>query len=318
MGCMSSKLMPRSLSLREELNQSMQRSANSNPAVEELGISQNINDKFLALVYTANTVANKLRSGSLSDKTPKPVVDYGNALNTSNSLEFVSNLEQGEDRKQGEPAAPRVDQIKRSRSFHCFKEHELPSPSPGKFDGTKEEGWNHKGVGKARSFHTVEEYDTLVEKIRLSGSCQSGSYSDDNGSITKLQVSDGQDKTSLEENTRSEKTSIMSNSELETREQVANPNRSITKMEKGEDSPQEGNILEKGLKRKTMAEGLDSLEIPSAIEFTAVASLRNGFTLVDKFTLLELIELQSLAAILYQVVGLQMSAMKVPSSILDW
>ncbi|KAJ6863863.1 hypothetical protein NC651_034622 [Populus alba x Populus x berolinensis] len=75
MGCISSKLVSRSLSFQEELTKNMQRSANDIPALEELALSGNINDQFFALVCTANTVACTYKSGSFSGKSNNPVVE---------------------------------------------------------------------------------------------------------------------------------------------------------------------------------------------------------------------------------------------------
>ncbi|EEF37209.1 uncharacterized protein LOC8283336 [Ricinus communis] len=248
MGCISSKLMPRSTSLKEELNQSMQRSASGSPALEESVPSQNINDQFLALVSSANTVARRLRSRSFSDKNTQSVIDHNTAL-TSNT------------RKQGGERA-------RSRSW--LSEIELPTPIPDTSNGTKEEESDHKGVGRARSFHTVEEYDAMIRQLSSSGALHTVSNGKHEGSRTKLQQS------LLKEGMLEENSKIDATSELGSRELIANPNISPANKEVKvvEDSSQEGYILEKGLKRKSIAKRLHSLQIPHTIEFSAVASLR--------------------------------------------
>ncbi|XP_020538228.1 uncharacterized protein LOC105642117 [Jatropha curcas] len=206
------------MSLKEELSQRM----------------QNRDDQFLTFVYTANTdaIAPKLRSDK--NHQSESIVDF-------NAWEFLSNLEQGRDSTTGTQALPmpRVEltKSKRSSSFHCITEHDNLQNS---------QEWNHRCVGRARSFHTVEEFDAIM--------VQRSSLSD-----AKLQVYESQhikDEISLE------KTPIMPSSQLH------------NELKAGEESPQEGNISEKGSKRKKIAKALDSLEIPHTVEFCTIASLK--------------------------------------------
>ncbi|CAK7323393.1 unnamed protein product [Dovyalis caffra] len=298
MGCISSKLVSRSLSFQEELNKSMKRSANGISALEEAAISGNINDQFLALVCTANTVACQYRSGSFSDKSNKPVVEPDITL-TKTKWEFNSSLEQeGLEARLLLPQIPSIDLTKRSRSCHLFSTNEVSRPSVESFHGLEENKRNQKGVGRAKSFHTIEEFDALIEKLKLSTEQQIGYDGKGDGSGTKVQLNhfqssyhasdhtrDGndmqeihshmKDRTPPEANSIIEENSTLSTSDQVSRKQITIPSRSntTTESETVEESPQR-HMLNEGARRKSFAKRLESLEIPQAIELPAVASLR--------------------------------------------
>lgn len=194
MGCISSKLVSRSLSFQEELTKNMQRSANDIPALEELAISGNINDQFFALVCTANTVACTYKSGSFSGKSNNPVVEPDISL-TKTKSEFNSSLEQeGEEKHTGLeaklvlPQVPSIDPTKRSKSCHFFPTNEASYPSVEIFHGVEEKRRNHEGMERATSFHTIEEFDALIEKLKLSKEQKIGYDGGDDGSVTGVKL----------------------------------------------------------------------------------------------------------------------------------
>lgn len=296
--------MSRSTSFQEDLNQSMQRSAKSNPALKELAISENINDQLLSLVHT---IAVDLRSRSFSKNCPKPAFKP-NITRTSNTQECLPSPEPVE-AKQAEPeVSMQLPQIledgltKWCRSCVWLPEkNETLSPFMESFDGANEDKWNHNNVGRARSFHTVEEYDALIENIRLSGAeivsdgedsystikvqlnhSQSSTYASqhdgDSYGTKEIQKSEFKDETSQDKNSMIEEISTLSSSELESEKHNTNPSRSRTTKELNVvgNCPPEQHILQKGFKRKSIAKRLKSLEIPETIEFPAVASLREG------------------------------------------
>ncbi|KAF9664306.1 hypothetical protein SADUNF_Sadunf16G0004600 [Salix dunnii] len=303
MGCISSKLVSRSLSFQEELTKNMQRSANDIPALDELAISGNINDHFFALVCTANKVACKYKSGSSSDKSHKPVVEPDTSL-AKTKPEFNSSLEQGEE-KHGEleaklvlPQLSSIDPTKRSRSSHFFPANEVSYPSVESFHGVEEKRRSHEGLRRAKSFHTIEEFDALIEKLNLSKEQKIGHDGEDDGSVTGVKLNHfrssthasehSKDSNNIQEtnshindssppeaNTTMEENLTLSTSELAGKKLIAISSRSNTATESivVEDSSQ-GHVLKKGFKRKSIAKRLESIEIPQIIEFPAITGLK--------------------------------------------
>ncbi|KAJ6749327.1 hypothetical protein OIU85_000022 [Salix viminalis] len=259
MGCISSKLVCRSLSFQEELTKNMQRSANDIPALEELAISGNINDHFFALVCTANTVACKYKSN-------KPVVEPDTSLEKTKPEFNATN--------------------------------EVSYPSVESFHGVEEKRRNHEGVWRGKSFHTIEEFDALIEKLNLSKEQKIGCDGEDDGSVTGVKLnhfrssthasehskdsniiqetnSHMNDSSPPEANSTMEENLTLSTSELAGKKLIAIPSRSNTAAESTvvEDSSQ-GHVLKKGFKRKSIAKRLESIEIPQIIEFPAVTGLK--------------------------------------------
>lgn len=303
MGCISSKLVSRSLSFQEELTKNMQRSANDIPALEELAISGNINDHFFALVCTANTVACKYKPGSSSDKSNKPVVEPDTSLKKTKP-EFNSSLEQVEEKHTGLeaklvlPQLSSIDPTKRSRSCHFFPANEVSYPSVESFHGVEEKRRNHEGVWRGKSFHTIEEFDALIEKLNLSKEQKIGYDGEDDGSVTGVKLNHfrssthasehSKDSNNIQEtnshmnassppeaNSTMEENLTLSTSELAGKKLIAIPSRSNTAAESivVEDSSQ-GHVLKKGFKRKSIAKRLESIEIPQIVEFPAVTDLK--------------------------------------------
>ncbi|KAJ8769955.1 hypothetical protein K2173_009037 [Erythroxylum novogranatense] len=311
MGCISSKFMPRSMSFPEELGQSIQRSATLS-GKRDFATSKTTDDQFL--------VNSKLRSEGVSKSYITPTLEPDKSLN-SDTLEFRSCLEHEAQKKQ-EPhvlmvmqCSPQDNLIRRSLSYHWLPENKVLSPYPESLNGPEEENNDYRSLRKrAWSFHTIEDYDALLEKIRLSTTLQSDSR--DHGSMTEVQLNASQsslhpvdhkgdpieydrdvihiqemqpsnpevspkdnskvvDKASQEVNSTSVDTSTLIDLELENRTPAANPSTSgATEETEAPKHSFEEDTLEKGSKRKFIAKNLKSLEVPQSIQFQAVASLR--------------------------------------------
>ena len=282
MGCFSSKVIARSISFHEERKKRSRRKTNGIPLLEDLIISTGGSDQYLALVCAANTVSNKLHSGSLSS-------------NTSSKLAIEPATATSETIKKLKPSSARLSQGEgkqiesdknRSKSWHQFPEHIVDSLVQENSSGFEDKHDScSKGAARSRSFHTVEEYDDIVKKIWLA-ECHDGQQSEfndeeDAGSgtntthhtehkdciIKKMQPPNLNKKYSLEErkvvkeinNLSTEAESHISSSGIKNEEVVPSHKRST---------------IEKGIKRKTVAKRLESLRIPSGVEYPAIASLR--------------------------------------------
>ncbi|KAJ7967891.1 RNA-binding protein [Quillaja saponaria] len=303
MGCISSKFVSRSISFHEERRQSLQRTTNPIPSLEDIIITGNGSDHYLALVCTANTVANKLHSQSFSSSThKKPAIE---SVDTETINKLLARLDQGEN-KEAE-----TDLAKRSKSCHWFPDNVVSSLSleSSPSDELKQDKaeWSCMGMVRSRSFHTVEEYDALVNKIWFSKSSnmqQKGFNDEDDDSETSVKLFDSKsleqfvvkelhqsclkDKYTAEENHVIKDTGILC-SEPERKERIPRPNShgSSSSSSSGkqevipsqesnvsESAAQGGNAIQKGNKRKIISERLESLRIPSHIQFPAIASLR--------------------------------------------
>lgn len=159
--------MLRSMSYKEELNQSLQGKAKALPGLEELFISCNVNDELLPLVCALNTMENKSHPVGFIQETNtsrNPDAEPGNC-------ETARPWDQ-EEGKYLQKAVEFADfnASKRSKSSRWSpREHEQPPLDPGISDGVKEMGLkSNKGIARCRSFHTVDEYDAMLERIWLS------------------------------------------------------------------------------------------------------------------------------------------------------
>ncbi|BAT87618.1 hypothetical protein LR48_Vigan09g188600 [Vigna angularis] len=274
MGCFSSKVIARSISFHEERKKRSQRASNGIPLLEDLIISSGGSDQYLALVCAANTVSNKLHSGNLSSNTSSKLAIEPAISETIKNLKPVSErLVQGEGKK--------IDREKknRSKSWHQFPEHivqSLAQENSSGFDDKHDS--SSKGAARSKSFHTVEEYDDIVEKI-WSSKCHTNQQSEfndeeDSGSgsntthhtdyaVKRMQVPSLIKKHSLKERkiVKESKNLITAASESSTEAPSPSPNN-------------KSSIIEKGNKRKAVAKRLESLRIPSSVEYPAIASLR--------------------------------------------
>ncbi|KAK7412765.1 hypothetical protein VNO78_04380 [Psophocarpus tetragonolobus] len=290
MGCFSSKVIARSISFHEERKKRSQRATNGIPLLEDLIISTGGSDQYLALVCAANTVSNKLHSGSLSSSTSSKLA-IEPATSETIKLKPSAILDQGEG-KQIES-----DKKNRSKSWHQFPQHivHLAQKNSSGLEDTHDS--NSKGAARCRSFHTVEEYDDMVKRIWLTEfhADQHSEFNDESDAagsrtntthhtegkdcaIKKMQPQCLNKKYSLEERKVVEQTNNLS-TESESSSFVPTPSPkshiSSADIRKEEVVPShKGSSIEKGSKRKAAAKRLESLRIPSSVEYPAIASLR--------------------------------------------
>lgn len=139
MGCVSSKILTKSASFREELNRSLRRRTNG--GVDEIIITKNNGDQFLALLCTANTVAQRLKESSPAQE-PKvgknPSAMIKNANSNSNSI-----------------GAKEPD-------IETINTWELLDGLEDDNEGEEHQNAGSDSVGPSRSFRTVEDFDALV------------------------------------------------------------------------------------------------------------------------------------------------------------
>ncbi|KAK7332495.1 hypothetical protein VNO80_29247 [Phaseolus coccineus] len=292
MGCFSSKVIARSISFHEERKKRSQRTTNGIPLLEDLIISSGGSDQYLALVCAANTVSNKLHSGSLGSNISSKLAIEPASSETIKKLKPVSaRLDQGEG-KQIER-----DKKNRSRSWHQFPEHIVQSLALENSSGFEDKhDSSSKGAARSKSFHTVEEYDDIVNKI-WSSKCHTDEKSEfndeeDAGSgtnttnhteekdcaIKRRQAPSLNKNHSLKERKIvKESTNLSTASESSTVAPNSSPNSHISSSGiKNEEvvTSHKRSIIEKGNKRKAVAKRLESLRMPSSVEYPAIASLR--------------------------------------------
>lgn len=259
------------MSLREEINQSFHRSSNgATTSLEELFMPcSNEGDQFLALV----SAANNFRTANLNS-------EFKTGPKTSvNKWDLMTDVEeQGDEEKKQEKAVGSGDLaiiIKRSKSCHSF--------ALGRFDGLPEEDENNlsnKNRVHSRSFHTVEEYDALLERIlaEKTGFDGGGDY-DDNGLVYKessLKKSHNDEDDNFddthEENSVEQKSMIKEVNPSPSSSSSTNEELKVVK-----NVAQKNNSSATGLRRKALAKELDSLKIPPTIEFPRISSLTERF-----------------------------------------
>ncbi|KAK7246061.1 hypothetical protein RIF29_40919 [Crotalaria pallida] len=300
MGCISSKIIARSLSYHEERKQGSKRTDNGIQSLEDFIISTSGRDRYLALVCAANTVSNKLHSRSFSSNTSPKLTNESDSSETTEKLEISSKLDQ-EGGKKFES-----DEKIRSKSWHWFPEQIVSSLSHENLSGFDDQhDLSSKGAVRSRSFHTVEEYDDMVNRIWLSKSQSEFNDEQHNVSVTNidLQVSELisnttthqtedkvsvikkmqppclQTKNSFEESKLVKEKSILSTTTSESSMVSPNPKSQILSsgIKNEEVVPsQKTNMsnIEKGNKRKALAKRLESLRVPTDNESPAIASLR--------------------------------------------
>ncbi|KAJ0081368.1 hypothetical protein Patl1_09619 [Pistacia atlantica] len=268
MGCLSSKLVTRSLSLREELNQSFQRTANG------ISSSGGDGDHFHAVVCPASLPPSQLLSDSFSSESNtshKPDVFELIRYESTRKWELTTNADKEEEEQvehapsllpETKESTGAADLARRSKSCHWSEdEHEMFSLVTVIYDE------NNKGITRARSrsFHTVEEYDALVEKLRSSRAMADAeqirfsSKEESSLQLHHFKQSQSEDEAQVEEK------GVLFSSGTET---TVAGTREEPNVENAETS------MFKGSKRKVIANGLESLEIPATIEFPRVGSLR--------------------------------------------
>lgn len=296
MGCVSSKILRRSASFQEEVKQSKQRNASG---LEDLLISKDGGDQFLALLCTANTVARRIKASSLReepersvettneptdsrtidaeepDSTVSPENELTN-IETINAWELLAGLE--EDKEVGQQQEQRQNHHEGgSSSINMGEDYKIivgngSIPSTN-FTLIKD---NSDGlVTRTRSIRTVEDYDAM-----LAGnySLEEGKSVNETSRSTEVQLSTGSESLQRECSTISVKMENNSvaqeekNEELELksiRTEAAGGQNVDVKLDQ---------MSEKGLKRKAMAKELAALKVP-AFEFSRTGSLREWLRL---------------------------------------
>lgn len=188
MGCISSKVLSRSLSFQDELNQRLNRSSSTH---------------FLALVSSTNSVAVEQEEKIHLQQQPA----------NSPVLHKVTEIVE-------------VDLTRRSKSFRWYDDCEVSSLIS-------------EGRTRSRSFHTVEEFDAMVEKLCISRTEESFLHQQRSESPAEL----------------SEHSDDNHDQELKVKHSGSKPE-NITIQD----------IHIKGLKRKAIANELGSLSIPPRIQ----------------------------------------------------
>lgn len=238
MGCISSKVISRSISFGDDWSRRQQ----------DFG-SKNGRDQFLDLVCSSNKVQNgstNLHSITSSHSDLRKIKGMDADRKEPMAKEIVHSMMPRlalKDVEQGQEDPP-----KRSKSWHQFPED-------------NEFAWENVAVPRSRSFHTVEEFDELLERIRLT------SISDMGDGDEKSVLKERYQKTTSDEVSAKEK--IVNNREAD----EVSPSFSVESSKK-ENAPLEKQMVRSSLKRRSLARGLESLIIPSTIEFPAVGSLR--------------------------------------------
>ncbi|KAG8385932.1 hypothetical protein BUALT_Bualt03G0096600 [Buddleja alternifolia] len=168
MGCISSKAIGRSMSIREELNHGFQ--STSVAAWEELLTSHSGNDQLFAFVRSST---NKRRTSSLALPPTDPQTPQY-------SFNVIADNDEKPEAKPTTEIAGELDFIRFTRSKSCqiLREKETLNLAT-ESDGLNENklDWKDKSLAGSTSFHTVEEYDALLERIhKLTAS--NGSFDD--------------------------------------------------------------------------------------------------------------------------------------------
>lgn len=286
MGCITSKVITKSMSFHKEMSQSLPRTTDGIPVVEDRYNSSHIPDLYPSSTETFN--AWELVAGLEQHRVNQEGNHEDLSLPSSSSVE----------KKRG------IYKAKRSKSSQWLPENEIPPRVPRDFDRLDglEFKWGSKGVVRARSFHTVEEYDAMVETIHLAGGPKNG-FGNEHDSGTEMQlphskwsskkphlfdyypssthdatISLSRDEESIRENSTTDERGTPITVGPGTREMLPSLTDSISaeKSQTFEDAAHEGSssISGKGLKRKAIGKGLNSIQVPSTTEFPSVANLR--------------------------------------------
>ncbi|KAI4371199.1 hypothetical protein MLD38_019462 [Melastoma candidum] len=296
MGCISSKVMARSASYRQEMKLGSSRgTARGTQALPgDLLIPKKGSHHFLALVCTATATADGHRSGSFTFESPISADKTGDddATIVPHQVPLVNQDQSTDDHEAS------ADPPKRSRSWHSFPLEDLPYASSA--ESCNEDNCtaevNDKGAIQSRSFHTVEDYDRLLKRIwhaTLSGK-ENGAEESAEREKEKLTSPIDTANQTKEDNANSQETkssqgraSLVGESNASNvmmikiaRDDKEDP-RSLKVNIQGElsinnDATQERPLplTAKGFKRKSIARELNALKIPSTFEPPAVASLR--------------------------------------------
>ncbi|KAL2475792.1 Uncharacterized protein Adt_36528 [Abeliophyllum distichum] len=262
MGCLPSKAVTRSLSFQEELNRGFQRTSKSIPVWEELLTSHNVNDQFLAFVYSAQT------TNELTNRDPKTAVE---------TAEIAKGKDDAENSLQPRDAVGLNDFGRLSRSKSCQlltdKEFFMQDPQIEELSENKLD-WRDKNTRGSRSFHTVEEYDALLKRIYMCSTRGGESFRDNESSLDEnVQTLKSMDEDCNDGNIHGNAKDFPKN-KSDINEGPSEHKSSSSRENSGDENfVQEGAAQETGLKRKAIAKGLKSLDV-SPVEFPAIARFR--------------------------------------------
>ncbi|XP_058115080.1 uncharacterized protein LOC131258050 [Magnolia sinica] len=169
MGCVSSKIVARSRSFREDLRRSLKRRTDGLPALDDILSSKNGGDQFLALVCTANTVAKKLQNGNLATESTTEVDPSNKQTNQESINTKVLILMDDMEEKQGQQQQQQQKSVTEgSIIFDGSRQLGIEGQCPIQCDNIKAVQDNGPIVNggslvHTRSIDTVEEYDAMVE-----------------------------------------------------------------------------------------------------------------------------------------------------------
>ncbi|KAG9448862.1 hypothetical protein H6P81_008827 [Aristolochia fimbriata] len=268
MGCVSSKIVTRSSSFKEELRRSIKRRVSGFPVLEELFITHKGDDQLLALVSTANTVTKKLQTGvpppsHESRPSSEPCLEASKP-ETINAWELMEGLEEEKGEEDGSiTRRTRVDV--RGKSFHTLEEFDALVQSQDRGTHTR-----------SRSVGTLQEYDDKFVESNLRSravgkECEIPAVEteelpvEDYHAVNKTQ--DQEICTELGERIETEVscTDTAVDVSSETHPCQADEDYSV------HDTTE--NREEKGYRRKTKAKQLTTLSIPTSTHTPAVGSL---------------------------------------------
>lgn len=261
MGCISSKDITRSMSIREELNHGFN---TTSAAWEELLTSHSGNDHLFALVRSANSMGVKLRTNSFT--LPSTHLEASpQAKSLANSRQLIQEIRDKTEAESADAVGEReYGRYTRSKSCQVIGSREMLGQDPENDEMNENKlDSNDKNLRGSRSFHTVEEYDALMERIHNFTTRNIEPFEDHYPRESKCldeNKNEGIIQTSTEDSMKKEQDLNLDSSSLRNSDASAND-------EQGD------GMLETGWKRKAIAKGLKSLDI-SAVEFPSVARFR--------------------------------------------
>lgn len=245
------------MSIREELNHGFQ---NTNLVWGDMFASNSGNDELFSFLCSAKTGTNELRTSSFT--LPSIDDDLGTKYFVK-ALDLIPDIEKTAEVKSSpdfDAELATYGKFTRSKSYQMSREKELSCLN---FESAEELNenkldWREKNLRGSRSFHTVEEYDALLERIHKSNTGSTQFFEDVHSSHQLISLDEDQNVTCvLAEEFLKNETGI----------ELKDLNKASFYPVKGE------NTHESGWKRKAAAKGLKSLDI-SAIEFPAITRLR--------------------------------------------
>ncbi|CAA3021054.1 Hypothetical predicted protein [Olea europaea subsp. europaea] len=264
MGCIPSKAeaVTRSLSFQEELNRGFQRTSKDIPMWEELLTSNNASEQFLAFLYSAQT------ANELTNRDPSIAVV---------TAEIAKGKEDGESSLQPRDVVGTKDfgRLSRSKSCQIIPDKEFPIQDP-QIEGLRENklDWRDKNTRGSRSFHTVEEYDSLLKRAYISSTSGRESFRENESSLNEnVQISKPMDEYCDDGNIHGNAEDFPKNKFDSIEGPSEHKSSSSNSTEKSDKNyVQEGAVCETGWKRKAVGQGLKSLHM-SPVEFPAIARL---------------------------------------------